>query len=30
MRYGNKGYKMIEETIEESQLINQSIGGGGG
>ena len=27
-RYGNRGYKMIEETIEESQLVNQ--GGAGG
>lgn len=31
-RIGGRGYKMIEEVIEESQLVNQTVyqGGGGG
>lgn len=27
-RYGRGGYKMIEETIEESQLVGGKAGGG--
>jgi len=25
MRYGNRGYKMIEEVIEESELMTNTI-----